>query len=344
MNQETQAQNYSDDEIDLFELIETLWKEKLTIFGLTLLFAFGGVGYALLATPIYEVEQRLSAPKVGQLVELQKYSGAPDQNQVFERVQKIVTSQEFRQELLKLPLYRGIFEPEQTQGQRLRALDGLIKAVLPSKSVKDITIVVTYHDPELAVDLLSAAINLLEVKTRASFEEDISLSISSRVDRLNQRMLAVSNKYSSDLEAELARLNDALSVAKAANIVEPIDSSELLREPSSSGEVSIVNELRGLYRLGTRLLEAEVNALKSRDLNNALLIPGLSKLQSEIEELNTIKINYNDFSPFWIGGEILIPERPVKPKKTLIVALAVVLGGMLGVVFVLIRQAVRNRK
>ena len=38
------------------------------------------------------------------------------------------------------------------------------------------------------------------------------------------------------------------------------------------------------------------------------------------------------------------PEHRIKPKRTLIVILSVVIGGFLGVIFVLIRNAVRNRK
>ena len=38
-----------------------------------------------------------------------------------------------------------------------------------------------------------------------------------------------------------------------------------------------------------------------------------------------------------------VPDAPIKPNKKLIVALALVLGGMVTVLFVLVRQAVRNR-
>ena len=38
------------------------------------------------------------------------------------------------------------------------------------------------------------------------------------------------------------------------------------------------------------------------------------------------------------------PEQCIKPKRSLIVALSGVVGGMLAIMFVLIRNAVRNRK
>jgi len=45
----------ADDEIDLFELIETLWKEKALIILFTVVAAIGGTGYAFLASPEYSV-------------------------------------------------------------------------------------------------------------------------------------------------------------------------------------------------------------------------------------------------------------------------------------------------
>ena len=46
---------YQDDEIDLFELIETLWKEKVLIILFTIVAAVGGAGYGFLATPKFSV-------------------------------------------------------------------------------------------------------------------------------------------------------------------------------------------------------------------------------------------------------------------------------------------------
>ena len=49
----TSASPYSD-EIDLFELIADLWKEKWIIISTTLIAGIIAVAYALLATPIYQ--------------------------------------------------------------------------------------------------------------------------------------------------------------------------------------------------------------------------------------------------------------------------------------------------
>ena len=49
-----------DDEIDLFELWETIWSGKILIAAITAVFTFGGVGYALLAQEVWKAEVVLS--------------------------------------------------------------------------------------------------------------------------------------------------------------------------------------------------------------------------------------------------------------------------------------------
>lgn len=54
------AHDYRDDEIDLFELFATLWREKVTIVAITVLITLFGGGYAFLAKPTYEVRVKLN--------------------------------------------------------------------------------------------------------------------------------------------------------------------------------------------------------------------------------------------------------------------------------------------
>jgi LPS O-antigen subunit length determinant protein (WzzB/FepE family) len=56
VNQETQVPNYNDDEIDLFELFETLWREKLAIIAFVLMSSILGAGYTVTAKKVYEVK------------------------------------------------------------------------------------------------------------------------------------------------------------------------------------------------------------------------------------------------------------------------------------------------
>ena len=49
----------TDAETDLFELIETLWSEKILIAGITFIAGILSAVYAFIATPTFEAEIRL---------------------------------------------------------------------------------------------------------------------------------------------------------------------------------------------------------------------------------------------------------------------------------------------
>ena len=57
-----------------------------------------------------------------------------------------------------------------------------------------------------------------------------------------------------------------------------------------------------------------------------------------------IPFDASKFMPVIIDLAAEAPEQRIKPKRSLIVILSVVIGGFLGIIFVLIRNAVRNRK
>jgi chain length determinant protein (polysaccharide antigen chain regulator) len=67
-------------------------------------------------------------------------------------------------------------------------------------------------------------------------------------------------------------------------------------------------------------------------------------LQEKIAYLKDIKINPESVRVVRVDQIAEVPVSPVKPKKALIVAVAAVLGLMLGVFIALIRQAVKKRK
>ena len=58
-----------DNEIDLFELIETLWSEKILIAGIAFVAGVLGAVYAFIATPTFEAEMRLLPVEKTQLTQ-----------------------------------------------------------------------------------------------------------------------------------------------------------------------------------------------------------------------------------------------------------------------------------
>ena len=62
-----------EDEIDLFELIHSLWKEKVLIVAITFIITLIGGGVAFSLPPIYEASVQMLPPSQSDVVELVKF-------------------------------------------------------------------------------------------------------------------------------------------------------------------------------------------------------------------------------------------------------------------------------
>lgn len=130
------------------------------------------------------------------------------------------------------------------------------------------------------------------------------------------------------------------------------------------------------YLRGTRILEAELTALRLRksDDQNITLLRGLEEelalldnnrqvevlesrkdyaaftesadeLRSQISQLEALSVaDYSTVALIRIDQRAIVPAHPIKPRKMLILAAAIVAGGMLGVLVALIRNAARSRR
>lgn len=196
-------------------------------------------------------------------------------------------------------------------------------------------------------------------------------------ETLLQKIALLKDKAKLDREYRIIRLKNDFNIAQALGIETPVNPSEYNRQANNVSRVDINSQNPSRYWLGTKALGQEILTLESRHSDDAFIseLPDLLrqlealKVNQRIErlknrkdnfpfsdslrELNTkmaklkqakAKIEQADFSTYKISQAPMIPESPIKPNKKLIVAVAFVLGGMLGVFIALIRGAVRKRQ
>ena len=94
-----------DDEIDLFELIESLWKEKVLIVAITAVITFIGIGYALLTPSTYEARVEILPPSISDITELNKFDilkskQTKTQTQIFTEFLSILKSKQLIKKFL----------------------------------------------------------------------------------------------------------------------------------------------------------------------------------------------------------------------------------------------------
>ena len=142
--------------------------------------------------------------------------------------------------------------------------------------------------------------------------------------QLQQRL--VSEDARRVLKQEMDQTMLSLQIAKAAAVSHPLENYSA--------------EARFPIALGDKGLEEKLKLLGTIEL--AVYEPKLSELQQQISRLKGIDLEAVQFTPFTY---LDTPDEPLsrdKPKRPLIVVLATLLGGMLGVGIVLVRHAFRR--
>ncbi|TXS90840.1 hypothetical protein FV139_17880 [Parahaliea maris] len=176
----------------------------------------------------------------------------------------------------------------------------------------------------------------------------------------------------------IAQLTEALSVAQSLGLEEPQFIAQLGAGTGNSLAIRADIEGEGdpLYLRGARMLKAEIAALKQRSSNDftnpdirnlesdlAMLeynrevevlqaraddtafIVGIRDMRTELNQLKSyLKQDFSGVRVLKLDEPAVAPDRPIKPRKSLIVAASLVAGGMLGVLVALIMNAAANRR
>ena len=103
-------------------------------------------------------------------------------------------------------------------------------------------------------------------------------------------------------------------------------------------------ESNTLYLKGSTLLSAEIVALKERTIDPRFLrqVRLLEEQNQTLIDLKAIEFPVGEIVR--IDKPASVPRYAIAPNKKVIVVLAVVLGGMCAVLYVLIRNAIRSRQ
>jgi len=94
------------------------------------------------------------------------------------------------------------------------------------------------------------------------------------------------------------------------------------------------------YMRGTKVLAAELESLRNRASGDPF-IKGLREKQQKLENLQMIKFEAAQFSPFILDGTIHAAKK-IKPKSSLILALGFVLGIFLGLFMAFIVEFIQK--
>lgn len=194
---------------------------------------------------------------------------------------------------------------------------------------------------------------------------------------IEQKIQLAKEKAKRDRQYRIERLESDLQIAQALGIETPVNPLDYNRQVQNITKVDVSSKDPSRYWLGTKTLEQEIQNLKTRKNDDAFIgelselykslkelennnkievlqsrdnnfpfSDELRKLKTELDTLEEIKrkIQSAEFEVYRVSKEPIKPETAIKPKKKLIVAVAFVLSGMLGIFIALIRGAIQKRR
>jgi LPS O-antigen subunit length determinant protein (WzzB/FepE family) len=303
-----QEKQYTEDEIDLKELFNTIWEKRLFVAIFTLIVTLCAGIYVFVKTPIYEVKSIIEIGFIEkQLVE---DSSVIEQklNVIFNVDDKNINN-----------------DPKK----------GIISSIIQMKTVKNFIEVKTEAvSNEIAIakskEILDYAQKLYEPKIE-QYKTLVNNDISNIEDEIkflkNEKMKMLTDKVESS-KANLEKYNQEINSLYKSNINANDKISSMIVS------VQMVN-----YQ---NLIENAQNVLKTSSLEiEQILKDTIPKLQQK-KEVIKFKTSEQNLTNTRLVGNYVTSEYPAKPKKVLIIVVAFVTGFILSIFAVFFMQFVSS--
>lgn len=336
----------SSDEIDLRELILALWRQKILILLVAGVFAAAGITYALLAPQVWVSQAEIKSPTLKEVESLElninQLINAQIPATAFTTFDKKALYGDFvnsfnsfnnkRQFLME----KGYLDAEAAQaevtdpkGKRLllkKIAEG-ISAKAPDKLREDVTLSFAASTAEDAKQRLEQYIAFIQQQESAAKGKELNTIWQNRLKTLQTQYESARADTLKQLQDDILRTEYGLRIAQSAGLEAPVQNLQ------DQGSLPI--------DLGARALAEKLKILKEIK-NPEFMNPGIGDLRLQLSSLQAIKLEALPFQSF---AYLASPSEPLsrdKPKRPLVVVLATLLGGMLGVGIVLVRHAFRR--
>jgi uncharacterized protein involved in exopolysaccharide biosynthesis len=297
----------ADDEIDLFELLQTLWRGKWLIIAVTFLFAAAGVAYALWLPNIYQAQALLApvkqeeAPRIsGQLGALAGLAGVSLGGSVGNQAT-------LAKEILRSRSFIGEFIHRHQLAPQLAAVSGWNASTgewVYDTEKYDLQ-TGQWHSDKDGKSFLPTEWELVK-----DFREILAISESKDTGMVTVSIKSRNPVAARDWVSWLVR--DVNETMRQRDIAESQRRIEYLEDKIRETSIS------GMQQVFFQLIESETRTVM------------LANVQPEYV--------------FTTVDPPVIPEEKSEPKRALICILATLAGGMIAVMLVFVQAAIRSRR
>ncbi|MFJ4457261.1 LPS O-antigen chain length determinant protein WzzB [Pseudomonas sp. NPDC089392] len=317
------------DEIELFDLIQGVWRQKLWVGLVAAPIVAAGVAYALLATPVYEAKLFVEPPTQNDIAQL-NFGRGGDSGLAPITVKEVYEThlQALQSESVRNKFFRDVYFPSVSEERRNGSRNGLysdfnkVLTVAPAGkgSSTRYAVTVAVSDPQQAAKWVVAFNELAAESAKREMLESNRSDMLIKADNLQNQIDGAQRSARKEREDRITQLKEALAVAKSVGLEKP----PLIAEPLSA-QVSAAMGGSLTYMRGSKALEAEIATLEAR-ASDEPFIEGLRPRQEKVTFYRELKLDPSVIQVFEQDGAVEVPDQPIKPKKSLIVLLSLVLG------------------
>lgn len=329
MNTANSQPSHNDDEIDLFELVVTLWRSKGVIIAITLLCTIlAGLVAFFVIKPTYQSRMVAVKPETYQVTAL---------NPIF-----ISFSDE------KNELSSNLTLPQLTPEHLLNTLKNTMQS---PQTLNRFFASIKEHDDRIASasGAIAASMkdNALTISTTGKNAEDTYLLTEAFLEysQIEATKLALKNRQAELDSLKSALKRDITNIESALNTQNIYNLNELKNAYTIAQNLDIKKPLaniQDMYQLGTDVLQEKIRFAEST-LDNYSQNMQHNLLTAKLASYEAFKLPaVEDVVMYNISQTASLPGAPIKPNKKLIIIIGFLLGGMLSVMLVLLRQAIRN--
>ena len=338
-----------EDEINLVDLWNILWQSKKIIIGVFFACLFVAIGFAFFLPRVYRAEVDLLPPGVEDIVDLNvsdQYKVDPQT--IYAEFEKNLQRKGLRHKFFiennlgryfasaekvdPYLLFEQYFDRNvaiKEQGKQGGNLSGFLHVSLDGTQAKHLA------------DWLQNLVSFIDRYTVQSKATGIAANIKVQAKLLEDKIATLRLVAARKRQDRIKLLQKSVKIARQLDIKNPM-TSLFVRETGSQGSSATDNILTDsqavpLYFRGYVALESELNNLEQRKDDDAF-IRGLRIMQGELAALENIKIDVSSAHSVRVDQPARLLDNPINPKRKLIIALGGLLGLMLGVFSVFIRN------
>jgi LPS O-antigen subunit length determinant protein (WzzB/FepE family) len=365
----------NDDEIDLFELFETLWRGKWKIITTTFVAALVGITFSFVqpnsyqvSTPIQNGKQSVFLPYtlLNDLLKINQFSLPVDEQKMFEMFVAEFNDYEEMINVLSDNYFVKQSIEDLDETDKRRAMINFAKSFAlkrPSKNEENWLLSFEWHDNLEGARLLDDAIQQTLINTQKATKDNIDNLASSvdmrnslELDNLRNELRLIEQKQIGRENKRLQYLIEQSAIAKEIGIeLNTLNSNDLSQSSQNGISLSVSSNDVPFYLRGYKAIEKEISLISNRSDEEALLMEsGYIEIKEKIlsleidlssSQLRTAsQLIATDSPNKWVEYDLALADSKSQKKSKLYVALSIVLGGMIGIVFVLVNNSIRKRK